>query len=115
LRKFFYIWAIDKTHNKCLAHELNIRFKIKNFARKLFLMRQRKTHLLPFSGKFISRNFCLFYITSTQTIHIDKKFHEMNGFVKLGTDSKLFTFFIHPVLKENYRDRIVYGNNNIAK
>ena len=78
-------------------------------------MRQRKTHPLPFSGKFISRNFCLLYITSTQTIHIDKKFHEMNGFVKLGTDSKLFTFYIHPVLKENYRDRIVYGNNNIAK
>jgi hypothetical protein len=38
LNKFSDIWTIDKTHNKFLAHELKIRFKLLNFARKLLLM-----------------------------------------------------------------------------
>jgi hypothetical protein len=44
LSKFSDIWTIDKTHNKFLAHELKMRFKLLNFARKLFLMLLKKTH-----------------------------------------------------------------------
>jgi hypothetical protein len=43
LSKFSDIWTIDKTHNKFLAHQLKMRFKLLNFARKLFLMLLKKT------------------------------------------------------------------------
>jgi hypothetical protein len=42
LRKCSEIWTINKTHIKFLAHELKMRFKLLNFARKLFLMLQKR-------------------------------------------------------------------------
>jgi hypothetical protein len=76
LSKFSDIWTVDKTHNKFLARELKMRFKLLNAARKLFLMPLNKV--------------CLFYIISTQTIYIYQKFHEMNRFVKFRAVSKLY-------------------------
>ena len=43
LSTFSDIWTIDKTHNKFLAHELQMNFKLLNFARKLFLMLLKNT------------------------------------------------------------------------
>ena len=37
------MWAINKTHNKFLGHELKLRFKLLNFVRKLFLILLKKT------------------------------------------------------------------------
>jgi hypothetical protein len=53
LSKFSDIWTIDKTHNKFLAHELKMRFKLLNFARKLFVMLLKRSPSSPWSGKFI--------------------------------------------------------------
>ena len=88
---------IDKTHNKFvvhLVHELKMRFKLLNFARKLFLDTPKKTP--PCSRKFIfTKKFCLFYIINTQTIYIYKKIDVMNGFVKLRAVSKLSTLIVY--------------------
>jgi hypothetical protein len=42
LSTFSDIWKIDKTPNKFIAHELKMRCKLLNFARKLFLMLLKK-------------------------------------------------------------------------
>ena len=42
LSKFFIFGPLNKTHNTFLAHELKMRFKLLNFARKLFLMLLKK-------------------------------------------------------------------------
>jgi hypothetical protein len=59
LSKFFIFGPLNKTHNTFLAHELKMRFKLLNFARKLFLMLLKKyTPPPPCSGKFIfTKNF----------------------------------------------------------
>jgi hypothetical protein len=59
--KFSDIWTIYKTHNKFLAHELKMRFKPLNFARKLCLMLLKKTASLL--GKiYLEEHFLFFYI-----------------------------------------------------
>jgi hypothetical protein len=45
LSKFSDMRTIDKTHNKFLAHEFEMRFKLFNFARRLFLMLLKKTKI----------------------------------------------------------------------
>jgi hypothetical protein len=66
----------------------------------------------PCSGKFIfTKPFCLFYIISIQTIYdyVYQKLHEMNGFVKLRSVSKLSTFFWHTLY---YYFFIIYGKHH---
>ena len=46
LSTFSDIGTIDKTHNKFVAHELKMRFKLLNIAYKLFLMLPKRHHLL---------------------------------------------------------------------
>jgi uncharacterized membrane protein len=64
-----------------------MRFKLLNFARKLCLM-------------LFTKCFCLFYIISTQTTFIYKKFHDMNGFVfqncLLFSDIPCILFMVNP-------------------
>jgi hypothetical protein len=62
------MWTIDKTHNKFLAHDLKKHFKVLNFARKLFLMRLKKT---PPALENLSLSIYIYQIV-----------HEMNGFVE---------------------------------
>jgi hypothetical protein len=45
LSKFSDMRTIDKTHNKFLAHEFEMRFKLFSFARRLFLMLLKKTKI----------------------------------------------------------------------
>jgi hypothetical protein len=63
LSKFSDTWTIDKTHNKFLAHELKMRFKLLNFERKLFLMLLKKTPP-PALGNLSLSNLCSCYIIS---------------------------------------------------
>ena len=99
----FDIRTIDKTHNKVLAHELKMHFKLLNSARKLFLKANaaKKLHPLALENLSLRNFFFLFYLISTQTIYIYQKCHEMNGFVKLRAVSKLSTFLYTPCIYMN--------------
>jgi hypothetical protein len=77
-----------------LAHELKMRFKLLNFARKLFLMLKGPPPLLWKIYLYENFLFILHY-KYPDNLYLSK-IHEMNGFVKLRAVSKLSTFFIYP-------------------
>ena len=97
LNKFSDIWTINKTHNKFLAHKLKMRFKLLNFARKLFLMLLRKT--TPPGKCIFTKMFCLFYITLhyKNNLYLSKiPWHER--ICEIESRFKIVYFFLtHPV------------------
>jgi hypothetical protein len=61
LSKCSDIWTINKTHNKCLAHKLKMRFKLLNFARKaMFNAARNEDNPAPALENLPLRNFFVY-------------------------------------------------------